>query len=159
MDSVKFCLTGKKALVAEDSRFGAKYTASTLAESGADVANAGHNKLNPAAAAVRNYGKEALSIEVDVTLEFQERSMAEHMPDHFVRNDIQVNSADIREDITVIAIGVGWKSESERTGIDQEDLLLKYTFKALRQSRRNQLSAGLPGFRHLGIDNRRIYHG
>jgi|WetSurMetagenome_2_1015567.scaffolds.fasta_scaffold94576_3 NAD(P)-dependent dehydrogenase (short-subunit alcohol dehydrogenase family) len=159
MDSVKLCLTGKKALVAGDGRLGAKYTTVTLAESGADVVVAGHNKLNPAAAAVRNYGKEALSIEVDVIRMFQAQSMAEQRPDHFGLNDIPVNSADIREDITVDAIGAGWMSESVRTGIYQEDLLLKHTFKTLWQSRRNRLSEGLPGFRQLGIDNRRIYHG
>jgi NAD(P)-dependent dehydrogenase (short-subunit alcohol dehydrogenase family) len=98
MDSVKLCLTGKKALVAGDNRFWAKYAAAALSESGADVAIACQNKHNLAAvaAAVRNCGKAALSIEADVTREFQAQSIAEPRMDHFGRIDIVVNSADIR---------------------------------------------------------------
>ena len=209
MGSQEFNLSGKKALVAGDSRFWGKHAAAALAEAGADVAVAARSsqKLEEAVGEVERLGKKAVAIPADMTKSAQVQKMVEQAITEFGRIDILVNAADrefakpfleitedewhrvmeanltstflccqavgkqmlkqkkgrvinitsclaerglvngsaycvatggvlqltralaiewAREGITVNAIGAGWFSETEKTGVAQEDLLLRY---------------------------------
>ncbi len=205
----EFSLQGKKALIAGDSRYWARYAAAAFAEAGADVAVAAQNpqKLSLAAKEAERFGRKVLTITADMTEETEVQSMVKQFLARFGQIDILVNAADIhfarpflemtkaewdkmfninldsvfnccqavgremlkqkkgriinitsclaergmanstaycasmggvlqltrslalewaRDGITVNAIGAGWMSETERTGVPDEEKLIKY---------------------------------
>jgi NAD(P)-dependent dehydrogenase (short-subunit alcohol dehydrogenase family) len=94
----EFSLDSKKALVAGDSRFWAKYAATALAQAGADVAIAAKNpqKLSAAASEVQRLGRKAITITTDVTKASQVQAVVDRLVSEFGKIDILVNAADIR---------------------------------------------------------------
>ena len=94
----EFSLNGKKALVAGDSRFWARYTAAAMAEAGADVAIAAKNpqKLQAAAGEVQRLGRKAITITTDVTKAYQVQAAVDRVVGEFGRIDILVNAADLQ---------------------------------------------------------------
>jgi NAD(P)-dependent dehydrogenase (short-subunit alcohol dehydrogenase family) len=98
MVSAEFNLNGKKALVAGDSRFWAKYAAAALAEAGADVAIAARNpqKLQAAAGEVQRLGRKAITVATDVTKAYQVQAAVDRVVNEFGKIDILVNAADLQ---------------------------------------------------------------
>lgn len=97
MVSGEFDLSGKKALVAGDSRFWSKYMAAALVEAGAEVAVAasGSDKLEEASAEVEKLGKKAIVINIDTTRSDQVQKMVDQAINGLGAIDILVNAADL----------------------------------------------------------------
>lgn len=98
MVSAEFSLQGKKALVAGESRFWARYVAAALAAAGADVAIGAKNpqKLQAAAGEVERLGRKAVRIPADVTRTSQVLQMVEQATSQLGKIDILVNAADLQ---------------------------------------------------------------
>jgi len=97
MVSQEFSLSGKKALIAGDSKYWSRYAGKALAEAGADVAIAAKNtkRLEEAAAEVSAQGQKAITIPTDTTDASQVQNMLKQVVAEFGRIDILVNASDL----------------------------------------------------------------
>ena len=98
MVSAEFSLKGKKALIAGDSKYWARYAAAALAGAGADVAIAAKNEQTVTAAAkeAKKFGIKTLAITGDMTKIADVRSAVRQVLDKYGQIDILVNTADIK---------------------------------------------------------------
>ena len=93
----EFDLTGKAAIVTGDGRGWTPFLASALAEAGADVAVAGSEGSDVAAAAreVEKHGRKALAVPTDLTDHTSVESMVRRVSSEFGQVDILVNNASV----------------------------------------------------------------
>jgi 3-oxoacyl-[acyl-carrier protein] reductase len=97
MTAKAFRLKDKVALVAGDSPWWTKPVAAALAAAGADVAIAAKNSpiLNEAVGAVKNSGRKALALPVDVAKPAQVNKAVRQAVSEYGRLDILVNTGDL----------------------------------------------------------------
>ena len=97
MVSSAFNLSGKVALVAGDSQYWSRYAAAALADAGADVAiaAASEDKINAAAAEVRDKGARALAIKTDTTDAADVTRAVSSVVAELGKIDILVNAANL----------------------------------------------------------------
>ncbi len=97
MVSAEFSLSGKVALVAGDSEYWSRYAAAALADAGADVAIVARSedKINAAAAEVRDKGTKALAIKTDTTDAADVEKAVGRVVAELGKIDILVNAANL----------------------------------------------------------------
>ncbi len=97
MVSADFTLSGKVALVVGDSEYWCRYTAAALADAGADVALAarGEDKINAAAAEVRDKGTKALAVVANTSDAADVEKAIGRVVDELGKIDILVNAANL----------------------------------------------------------------
>ena len=97
MTSKRFELSGKKAVVAGESRFWGRYVVAALASAGADVAVIGKKsaRMDSAVAAAVQAGRRGLALTADIKDTVQVKAAIEKAVEEFGRIDILVNAADI----------------------------------------------------------------
>ena len=104
MSLALFDLTGKVAMVTGSTRGLGEVAAMALAKAGADVAICGRSKddLKRVSAAIKELGKAAEGVYLDVTSTDSVQAGVDHILEHFDKVDILVNNAGINHRVPVL---------------------------------------------------------